>query len=207
MLSPAAYLVAAIQWGKLLRQLGGLGLVLLGILGPVIPLPGSLDALTIVLAARHRELWLYYAAMASLGAILGGQLTYELARRGGTQTWQRRLPPETAARVFRQFGRWAFGSVFISGLIPPPIPAFPVLLAAGAMRYSRKKFLASLIAGRAVRYFAIALLAATFGRRIFSPLAQSRTLLLVVCLGIAALMTFVFLWLRRYLTYRPDKAT
>jgi enoyl-[acyl-carrier-protein] reductase (NADH) len=44
-------------------HLGGLGFIPLGLLdGSVIPLPGSMDVLTIVLSARQRELWSYYLA-------------------------------------------------------------------------------------------------------------------------------------------------
>jgi len=43
-------------------HLGGLGFIPLGLLdNSVIPLPGSMDVLTIVLSARRPELWLYYA--------------------------------------------------------------------------------------------------------------------------------------------------
>jgi hypothetical protein len=55
-----------------LRRLGGPGLILLGIAdNSVVPLPGSMDVFTIWLSARQRELWPYYAAMATLGALIG----------------------------------------------------------------------------------------------------------------------------------------
>ena len=55
-------------WPWLVR-LGGPGLVVLGVAdNSVIPLTGSMDVLTIWLAARHRELWPYYAVMATAGA-------------------------------------------------------------------------------------------------------------------------------------------
>ncbi|MGH9828713.1 MAG: hypothetical protein ACREDR_36290, partial [Blastocatellia bacterium] len=58
-------------------HLGGPGLILLGLLdNSVIPMPGSMDALTIVLAAHQRQLWLYYALMATAGAVLGGYVTF-----------------------------------------------------------------------------------------------------------------------------------
>ena len=43
---------------NLVRALGGPGLILLGLAdNSAIPLPGSMDALTIVLAASHSEWW------------------------------------------------------------------------------------------------------------------------------------------------------
>ena len=54
-------------------HLGGLGFIPLGLLdNSVIPLPGSMDVLTIVLSARKQELWLYYALMATIGSVIGG---------------------------------------------------------------------------------------------------------------------------------------
>ena len=68
-------------------QLGGLGFIPLGLLdSSVIPLPGSMDVLTIVLYARKKELWFYYALMATIGSVIGGYLTYRLARKGGKET-------------------------------------------------------------------------------------------------------------------------
>ena len=77
-----------------LRRMGGPGLVLLGIAdSSIIPLTGSMDVLTILLAAHHRTWWPYYALMATLGSILGSYITYSLAKKGGKQALERRLPP------------------------------------------------------------------------------------------------------------------
>src|ERR1700680_2596622 len=93
------------------RPLGGPGLFLLGIAdNSVIPLTGSMDVLTIWLAARHREPWPYYALMATIGAVLGGYITYSLARKGGKETMQRRLSKRRAAKVYKRFERSGFGA-------------------------------------------------------------------------------------------------
>jgi membrane protein YqaA with SNARE-associated domain len=57
-------------------HLRGLGFIPLGILdNSVIPLPGSMDVLAILLSARKPDLWFYDAAMATLGSVIGGFLT------------------------------------------------------------------------------------------------------------------------------------
>src|SRR6266853_368406 len=69
-------------------HLGGLGFIPLGLLdSSVIPLPGSMDILTIVLSARKKELWLYCAFMATIGSVIGGYVTYRLARVRGSAIW------------------------------------------------------------------------------------------------------------------------
>src|SRR5580692_9261747 len=104
--------LAAVPIWHRLRRLGGPGLVLLGIAdNSVIPLTGSMDVLTIWLAARHREPWPYYAFMATVGAVLGGYITYALARKGGQEAMQRRLSKRRAAKVYKRFEKWGFGGI------------------------------------------------------------------------------------------------
>lgn len=159
-------LVIVTVWQKL-RRLGGPGLVLLGIAdNSVVPLTGSMDVLTIWLAARHREPWLYYALMATLGAVIGGYITYSLARKGGKQAMERKLSKRRAAKVYKTFEHWGFWAVAVPALLPPPVPFVPFLLAAGALQYSRQKFLAALSLGRAVRYTIVAGLGALYGNHI-----------------------------------------
>src|ERR1700674_427204 len=152
MLPHIQFFLAISTWVRL-RRLGGWGLVLLGVAdNSVIPLTGSMDVLTIWLAARHREPWPYYAAMATLGAVIGGYITYALARKGGKEAMERKLSRKRARKVSEAFARWGFGAVAIPAILPPPFPFVPFLLAAGAMQYPRKKFLAALTVGRGIRY-------------------------------------------------------
>src|ERR1700758_5029688 len=100
MTMPIGLLLASKFWTGL-RHLGGPGLLLLGLAdNSLIPLPGSMDVLTIWFAVHHRKLWLYYAAMATAGSIVGGYLTYRLARRGGMKVLQRRLGPGSTRSFF-----------------------------------------------------------------------------------------------------------
>src|ERR1700719_817650 len=102
MLLPLHPLLAVSVWRQL-RHLGGVGLVILGVAdNSIIPLTGSMDVLTIWLAARHREPWPYCALMATFGALLGGYLTYSLARKGGKEAMERRLSKRRAAKVYKR---------------------------------------------------------------------------------------------------------
>ena len=156
-----------------LRRMGGPGLILLGIAdNSIIPLTGSMDVLNIWLAARHREPWPYYAFMATLGSVIGGYITYALARKGGKETMERKLSKRRAKRVSRAFERWGFGAVAIPALLPPPFPFVPFIVAAGAMQYSRAKFVGALTLGRAVRYSIGAFLGFHYGTSILRFFSQ-----------------------------------
>ncbi len=190
------FLIAISVWTRV-RRLGGVGLVLLGLAdSSVVPLPGSMDVLTIYLAARHRDLWWYYAFMATVGAVIGGYITYGLARKGGKEAFERKLSKEKAEKIFNRFERWGFGAVALPALLPPPFPIVPFLLAAGAMQYSRKKFVAALALGRSVRFIIVAGLGAIYGRhivRFFSRYYKPALFLLVglaVVGGVVALVQY-----------------
>src|ERR1700691_1435876 len=99
--------VLAVPIWQQLRHLGGVGLILLGLAdNSLIPLTGSMDVLTIWLAARHREPWPYYALMATLGAVIGGYITYSLARKGGKEAMEHKLSKKRTRQVTRAFERW-----------------------------------------------------------------------------------------------------
>ncbi len=182
-------LLAVPLWRKL-RHLGGIGLILLGLAdNSVVPLTGSMDVLTIWLAARHLEPWPYYGLMATLGAVLGGYITYGLARGGGKEMMERKLSKKKAAQFSQTFARWGFASIVIPALLPPPFPFLPFLLAAGAMQYSRKKFLAALVLGRGIRYFLEAYFGFRYGRHILRFFSQYYKPALAVLIGLALIGT------------------
>jgi membrane protein YqaA with SNARE-associated domain len=180
-------LLAVPIWRQL-RRLGGPGLVLLGVAdNSVIPLTGSMDVLTIWLAARHREPWPYYAFMATLGAVIGGYITYALARKGGKETMERKLSRKRARQVEKAFERWGFFAVAVPALLPPPFPFVPFLIAAGAGQYSPKKFLAALAVGRGIRYSIAAGLGYLYGNHILRFFARYNKPAIAVLVGLAVI--------------------
>src|ERR1700690_2417585 len=155
---------SAMRW---LIHLGGPGLILLGIAdNSLIPLPGSTDVVTVLLAAHRREPWFYYTILATAGAILGGYLTYRMARKGGKETLEKRFSQRKVKKVYAIFERWGFAAVAIPAILPPPFPITPMLLAAGAMQYPTRKFLTALAGGRGIRFTILAYLGYKYGRHI-----------------------------------------
>jgi membrane protein YqaA with SNARE-associated domain len=176
---------SALRW---LIHLGGPGLILLGLAdNSLIPMPGSTDVVTILLAAHHREPWVYYAIMATAGAILGGYLTYRMARKGGKETLEKRFSPKKVKKVYAIFERWGFAAVAIPALLPPPFPIVPMLLAAGAMQYPTRKFLTALAVGRGLRFTILAYLGFHYGRHIVKFFAQYYWPVLMVLIAFSVL--------------------
>jgi membrane protein YqaA with SNARE-associated domain len=198
-------MIAVTVWSRL-RHLGGVGLVLLGLAdNSIVPLPGSMDVLTIVLAAHHTQLWWYYAFMATVGAVIGGYITYGLARKGGKEAFERKLSKRTAEKVFKRFEHWGFFAVAVAALLPPPFPIVPFLLAAGAMQYSRKKFVSALTLGRGIRFTFVAGLGAIYGRhivRFFSRYYEPALIALIGLSVIAGVFSLI-----QYYRYKNRTAT
>src|SRR5271166_3228685 len=156
-----------------LIHLGGPSLILLGLVdNSVIPLPGSTDVVTILLSDHRREPWIYYAIMATVGSVLGGFLTYRMARKGGKETLEKRFSAKKVKKVYAIFERFGFAAVAIPAILPPPFPIVPMLLAAGAMQYPTKKFLTALAVGRGIRYTILAYLGYNYGRSIVKFFSQ-----------------------------------
>jgi membrane protein YqaA with SNARE-associated domain len=197
---------SALRW---LVHLGGPGLILLGVIdNSPIPLPGSMDVATILLAAHNRNMWIYYAMMATAGSVVGGYLTYRMARKGGKETLEKRFSKRKTARVYAIFERWGLVSVAIPAILPPPFPIVPMLLAAGAMQYSTRKFLAALAVGRGIRYAILAYLGAHYGRHIVRLFALYYWPVLIVLIAFSVSGALYGLYeYRRRLKANAPKAT
>jgi membrane protein YqaA with SNARE-associated domain len=192
--------LAVTTWQHL-RRMGGPGLVVLGIAdNSVIPLTGSMDVLTIWLAARHLHPWPFYAAMATLGAVIGGYITYALARKGGKEAMERKLSRKRARQFSGAFERCGFFAVAVPAILPPPFPFVPFLIVAGAMQYPRQKFLGALTLGRGVRYSIAAFLGFHYGRHILRFFSHYYKPALTILIGLAVIGTV--LSIVQYLRYK-----
>ncbi len=192
------FLAFNISWLAWLERLGGLGLILLGLAdNSVVPLPGSMDAATVVLAAHEKTWWWYYAVMAIIGAVIGGYATYELGRKGGREALEKKLPHEKAERVYRAFAKYGFLALFVPALLPPPVPFTPFLIAAGALNYPRRKFLVAVGVARAIRYFALGYLGSIYSEQIFGFLREYYQPILWTAVALAVIggvVSGIYVW-------------
>ena len=179
---------------------GGLGLVPLAVLdSSPIPTFGSLDILTAFLSARHSDLWLYYACMATLGSMIGSYLSYKLGQKAGMAWIENKFGVRRSRQVQYALERWGSGAVFVSTVAPPPCPTSMFLLAAGAFGYRIRKFFLAVFTGRAIRYGLLTIIAAHYGRRIVRYMRHPGQYLWL-SLGVTLLIiaaTVAFLMLRK----------
>ena len=206
-------LFIAIPGWKLLRSLGGVGLVILGVVdSSVVPTFGSLDVLTAILAVKNHELWPYYAAASTAGSLLGAYITYRVSARAGESWLEKRIGKRRSRQVQGLLQRWGFAAVFVSCVAPPPFPTSPFFIGAGALRYPQGRFVSAVLTGRALRYAAIGFLAAKYSHSILRFLRHPRgfeadaKLIGITLAGFAIIVLSIFLWRQSRIYFQRTKA-
>lgn len=193
---------------EFMRRLGD-QLILLGIPGvfllslldsAAVPMVGGPDAAVLLLAWKRPAALPWISLAATLGSLLGCLLLYQAgaagrrmvaARRNGRQSW--------ALRNLDRHAAWALAA---ATLAPPPFPAKPVILGAGVMRVRLGRFVAGVLAGRILRYTAVAWAGARFGDRGMKILAENAP---GAALGAIAVAALIFLCSRVVRRMRPGR--
>jgi membrane protein YqaA with SNARE-associated domain len=150
---------------------GGLGLFVLAFLDSTfLPFPTLNDLLLIALSVQTPIRMPYYAAMVTLGSLLGCLVMFTIGRKGGEL-----LLGERAGRHAAGIRRWiqhnGFLSMVIASLLPPPAPFKLFILAAGALGMRRRIFLSALTLARGIRFFGEGYLAIRYGARAYAYLS------------------------------------
>ena len=144
----------------MLRHLGGVGVFILAALdSSVLATLGAVDALTIVLAARHPELWSYYAMCSTRSAGLQSLTACRILESSIDVLGERY---STESTFLHRFGSL---SLSLAALLPPPFPTSAFVIGAGVTRYPFIAFVLSFGMGRMCRFALLAYLAPVFGRR------------------------------------------
>jgi membrane protein YqaA with SNARE-associated domain len=164
---------AAFHWLVSLGAPGVFGVSLVD--ATIIPLaiPGSTDLLLLWIISHGGNPYLLVGS-AVVGTLIGGWTTWRLGKKGGDAAIDRYVPPRLRDRVHGWSQKHPLLVLFLPAILPPPIPLWPFLLAAGALGASWKRFFAAFGAGRLIRYGFVGWLAVTYGRRVIK--AYSTTL-------------------------------
>jgi membrane protein YqaA with SNARE-associated domain len=172
--------------------LSPVGIVLLGLLDATVIfyLPLAVDVAVIYLAARGEGLFWLYPILATIGWALGSASTYWAGTRIGSDGLSRWIPERRLAKVKNKVHHSGALAMAATGLLPPPFPTTPVVLAAGALSVSRWKFFPAMAGARLLRLMAVAFLGHLYGSRLIRWMNSDPFLAVVWGLvGIAVLGT------------------
>jgi len=151
---------------KYLRHLGPLGLFIIAVADSFpIPTFAGPDILTAIFSARHHKPWYEYAAVATLGSVIGAILVFRMARKAGLGYLNRKFGQSKVATLLKYFERWGTGALIVSTAVPAPFPTSAFFAAAGVLDYPLRTFIVVVALSRALRYGAIAAISAHYGRR------------------------------------------
>jgi membrane protein YqaA with SNARE-associated domain len=130
-----------------------------------LPVPGVTDIMLVVFAAQKSN-WILLVFLATAGSAIGGYLSYEVGHAGGMQFLEKHVP----ARIFKNIREWmekhAFLAIALPAVLPPPMPLSHFVLAAGALKMSRKKFLTIFTLSRGARHALAVWLGIYYGRHV-----------------------------------------
>ena len=187
----------------LVLKFGGMGLLVLGILdSSFLFAPWGNDLLVVALTVRHPHYshMLYYAAMSTVGSVLGCLLIDVTLRPLGEKGLEKHLSARKLKRVQSKVRDKVGRAVAIASLIPPPFPFTAFVMAASALQYSRKRLLAIVGITRMIRFTALGLLAMRFGERILkwsdNRVVQQLLVGLIVICTVGSVLS-VYGWIRR----------
>lgn len=177
-----------------LAQLGGFGLLLLGIMdSSFLFVPLGNDLLMLVLTAREPHRIALYALLAAAGSTCGSALVDWISRKGGEEGLQRLLPKKRIEAIQVRVRNNAGYALALGALMPPPFPFTAVVAVAAALQYPRRKLLTILAAARYLRFALIGLLGISFGRSVLDaaqhPAVQYSIIGLVVISVIGSVLS------------------
>jgi membrane protein YqaA with SNARE-associated domain len=181
-----------------LRHVGGIGLIPLAILdSTIVPTFGSLDLLTAWLAVGNPDIWLYYAAMSTVGATIGAVITYRMGKKMGESWIEKKIGRKRLRKIEDAIEHWGFGAIFVPAIAPPPCPTAWFFLVAGAFSFPLRRFVAAAILGRSLRYSILAMVAAHYGRHFLRYLRHPLHFVVWSLIITASLLAAVYLFGRR----------
>ncbi len=187
--------------------LGGPGLLLLAALdSSFFIIPVAQDLLIIVLVARDNILLPYYAAMATVGSLIGAFIIDALFRRGGRTLMERTISRERLDYLQRK-AEWGTGWVLaVAAVLPPPFPMKPAVAAAAALQYPRKRMFVILGVTRMLRFSTIGLIGIFFEQRVIafmeSPILGI-TMYILIALGLVLSAISIYKWVKQSRTEAP----
>ena len=154
---------ALAKLSRYLVSFGPLGLLTIAFLDSVlIPMPGGVDAVLLLLAASRPSWMLIYVVAATIGSTAGCVGLYRLSQRAGKRALAR-FSESKQKRVKDLIDRYDVISVLVASLLPPPFPFKLFVVSSGVFRLNLVRFTLAIAAGRAFRYLLEGYLAAHYG--------------------------------------------
>ena len=172
-----------------LLSFGPFGLLAIAFLDSVlVPIPGGVDAMLLLLAAARPSWLLIYVAAAMIGSTAGCVGLYKISERAGHRALNK-FSGKKQKRVKDLIDRYDVLSVLVASVLPPPFPFKLFVISAGVFRLNVLRFTIAIAVGRTFRYLLEGYLAARYGDRAKEILAHYYP---SIGIGVAVLIIIFF---------------
>jgi len=189
--------------GKLshwLLSFGPFGLLAIAFLDSVlVPIPGGVDAMLLLLAAARPSWVLIYVAAAMIGSTAGCVGLYKISERAGHRALNK-FSEKKQKRVKDLIDRYDVLSVLVASVLPPPFPFKLFVISAGVFRLNLLRFTIAVAVGRTFRYLLEGYLAARYGEHAKEILAHYYP-----AIGIAAAVLIIVFFIAKNLFRRGSQ--
>ena len=146
------------------ESLGGSGLFIIAFLdSSFLSFPEASDALIVLLTVQHPERMVFYALTTTIGSVAGCYALYTVGRRGGEAFLRKRFHERHIDRAMETFRRHGMLSVLVPSLLPPPMPFKIFVLSSGVFGVPFRRFAATLVVARGLRYVFWGAMGAAYG--------------------------------------------
>ncbi len=159
-----------------------------------LPIPGIADILVILYAANHVNPILV-VVIATLGSAIGGFSSHAAGAIGGMAFLRKYISEKTLKRITSWVVSHPILTVALPAILPPPMPLWPFILAAGSVHMSRREFMWSFTLSRFLRHAITAWLGIRYGGHVLHVWARfnarwANTILIAVwsILGISVIL-------------------
>jgi membrane protein YqaA with SNARE-associated domain len=172
----------------------GPAMIVIGALdSSLLSLPEINDYLVVARCFTHpKSVWLF-PLFPAIGSVIGCLLLYTIMRRGGLAVLHRRFRLDRVQRVERAYARFGILALAVPALLPPPLPFKIFVATAGALQFSRKRFLLTILIARSLRYYTEGVLAVFYGRRVLQFLQENGLLIVAIVGSLSVVALAVYL--------------
>src|SRR4051794_321026 len=167
----------------------GFGVALVDGMG--LPLPGIVDAVVIGYSVAHPGLAWLCVLLTAIGSTLGCLVLYGIGYKGGQALVEKKMSRKQFDRAHAFFERNRFLALMLPAMMPPPFPLKIFVFTAALFEVSVRHFVATVFAGRLIRFGLFTFIAVKYGPRLAAGFgAHVRLILAIAGLVIAVLLVW-----------------
>ncbi len=172
----------------------GPAMILIGALdSSLLSLPEINDYLVVARCYTHPKTAWLFPLFPAIGSVIGCLLLYSIMRRGGLAVLHRRFRMDRVQRVERAYARFGILALAVPAMLPPPLPFKIFVATAGALQFSRRRFLLTILLARSARYYIEGTLAVFYGERVLRFLKDNGLFIVSIVAGACVIGLAIYL--------------